>query len=90
MNDNSKTVDALREYYQSGKTKPYEFRKKALEDLKEAILNNEEKIYEAMKADLGKSAYESTVKEFMKCTKIERTLTSLSNNRYKTIIGIYS
>lgn len=63
MSDNAKTVEALRQYYQSGKTKPYEFRKKALEDLKAAIIANEDKIYGALYADLGKSSYESYMTE---------------------------
>ena len=48
-----------REYFLTGETKSVEFRKKQLEFLKQTILANEKKIYEALKEDLGKSEIES-------------------------------
>ncbi len=48
-----------REYFLTGETKDVNFRKKQLEKLKIAILANEQKIYEALKADLGKCEIES-------------------------------
>lgn len=48
-----------REYFLTGETKSVKFRKKQLELLKQTILTNEKKIYEALKEDLGKSEIES-------------------------------
>lgn len=48
-----------REYFLTGETKSVKFRKKQLELLKQTILANEKKIYEALKEDLGKSEIES-------------------------------
>ena len=48
-----------REYFLTGETKCVKFRKKQLELLKQTILANEKKIYEALKEDLGKSEIES-------------------------------
>ena len=48
-----------REYFLTGETKSVKFRKKQLELLKQTILANEKKIYEALKEDLGKSKIES-------------------------------
>lgn len=48
-----------REYFLTGETKSVKFRKKQLEFLKQTILANEKKIYEALKEDLGKSEIES-------------------------------
>lgn len=61
--DISKTVDALRENFWSGVTRPYSFRAEALEKLKDVIVKREDAIFEAMRADLGKSAYESYMSE---------------------------
>lgn len=48
-----------REYFLTDETKSVKFRKKQLELLKQTILANEKKIYEALKEDLGKSEIES-------------------------------
>ncbi len=52
-----------RHYFERGLTYPIEFRKKMLEQLKEAIQQREEHILEALQKDLGKSAFESYVTE---------------------------
>jgi len=48
-----------KEFYTSGQTKSYEFRKRSLTQLKKAIKNNEKKIMKALKKDLNKSAFEA-------------------------------
>ena len=48
-----------REFYNTGLTMPIEKRKEALIKLRDALQDNEEKISEALKADLGKSSFES-------------------------------
>ena len=55
----SKLMARQREFYGTGKTLPVENRIEALKKLSKAILQNEEKINAALKADLGKSAFES-------------------------------
>ena len=54
-----KLVSSQREFFSSGKTLDYEFRINALKKLKKVILEKQDKITQALKADLGKSAYES-------------------------------
>ena len=60
---NTEEIEALlarqRAYYKSGATLPVKFRIACLCRLYDAILAREEEIAEALKADLGKSAYES-------------------------------
>lgn len=53
----------LSQYYASGATRPYSFRIQQLQALKNALLKNEQAIYEALHQDLGKSAEESWVTE---------------------------
>ena len=52
-----------KEFYKTGKTISYEFRLNALKRLKEAIINNEDKIYEAVYNDLNKSKGECFMTE---------------------------
>lgn len=47
------------EFFKSGQTKNYEFRKRSLKQLRQAIKKNEGKITEALHKDLNKSAFES-------------------------------
>lgn len=56
-------VSQQKTYYYTGVTKTYEHRIKALKSLKEAIINFEPKIYEALYADLGKSKEEAFLTE---------------------------
>ncbi|HET9826386.1 MAG TPA: aldehyde dehydrogenase [Chitinophagaceae bacterium] len=53
----------MRQFFDSGKTLPYVFRKEQLKKLKSAILKHEKDLYEALYADLKKSAEESWVTE---------------------------
>ncbi len=54
---------AMRQYYNSGVTKPYAFRKQQLLALKEAVVANEAEIYAALYTDLKKSKEECWVTE---------------------------
>lgn len=56
-------VQKQREFFKTGKTKDVNFRKKALKDLKKAIINREEEINNALKLDLNKSETESYMAE---------------------------
>src|SRR5262245_40892200 len=56
-------LHALRNYFNSGATRTYAFRKGQLQNLKAAILQNEQALYDALRADLNKSPEESWVTE---------------------------
>ena len=56
-------LQAMRQFYNSGKTRSYNFRKQQLQKLKSAILAFEEELHEALYADLKKSPEESWVTE---------------------------
>lgn len=52
-----------RQFYKSGQTKPYHFRKQQLQKLRSAILLHEKDLHDALYADLKKSPEESWVTE---------------------------
>ena len=52
-------VAEQKRFFETGKTLPVAFRKQALLRLRAALRENEERIAEAVRADLGKSAFES-------------------------------
>ncbi|CUH92070.1 MAG TPA: aldehyde dehydrogenase [Herbinix luporum] len=52
-------VELQKKFYQSGKTRSYKFRMKALSRLKEAIIANEASLYKALEQDLNKSKAEA-------------------------------
>ena len=54
-----------RELFDSGHTKSYDFRIHQLEELKSAIKNNEEEIFEALYKDLHKARFESYAARFI-------------------------
>lgn len=58
-----KIVKAQRDFFLSGATLPYEFRLRALSDLKAAIQRHQADICEAMRADLNKSELEAYMTE---------------------------
>lgn len=58
-----KQLDTMRQYYNSGATRTYAFRKEQLLKLKKAILKYEKELHEALYADLKKSPEESWVTE---------------------------
>lgn len=53
----------LRQYFQSGATRPVGFRMAQLKKLKQAILSHEQEIYQALRSDLNKSPEEAWVTE---------------------------
>src|SRR4030095_9127864 len=56
-------LSAIRDYFDSGVTRPYSFRKEQLQKLKTAILKYESELYDALCADLKKSPEECWVTE---------------------------
>ncbi|HMU45638.1 MAG TPA: aldehyde dehydrogenase [Chitinophagaceae bacterium] len=54
---------SMRSFFNSGKTKPYHFRREQLKKLKKAILDHEQDLYKALHDDLKKSPEESWVTE---------------------------
>ncbi len=60
---NIASLEKMRQYFNSGATSTYHFRKNQLKKLKAAILKNEEELYNALYADLKKSREESWVTE---------------------------
>ena len=56
-------VSLQREFFLSNVTKNIEFRKEQLKKLELAIIQNQEKIYAALKEDLNKSEYEAYLTE---------------------------
>lgn len=61
---NVKTIlDRQNAYFKDGQTKAVAFRIEKLKTLKNAIVENERRIFDALKSDLNKSAYESYMTE---------------------------
>ena len=60
---NITSLEKLRQYFSTGITKPYAFRKEQLKKLKTSILNHEQDLYDALHADLKKSPEETWVTE---------------------------
>ena len=52
-------IQRQRDFFRSGRTKPVLYRINALKTLKKSIFANENKIYTALREDLGKSEFES-------------------------------
>jgi aldehyde dehydrogenase (NAD+) len=53
----------MRDYFESGATRSYTFRKEQLKKLKQALIDHEQDIYDALYADLKKSKEESYASE---------------------------
>lgn len=62
-NDVERMIQEQRNFYYTGATRSTDFRKAQLENLKQAILANEEIIIEALERDLGKSEFEAYATE---------------------------
>src|SRR5690554_4890713 len=62
-NDVERMIQEQRNFYYTGATRSTDFRKAQLENLKQAILANEEIIIEALESDLGKSEFEAYATE---------------------------
>lgn len=60
----SQILQSQREYFLTGATKNIKFRIRQLKNLRKAILDNEQNIYNALKTDLGKTEIESYMCEF--------------------------
>ncbi|WP_010650787.1 aldehyde dehydrogenase [Oceanobacillus massiliensis] len=56
-------VDNQRTFFKNGNTVTYSFRKKQLQKLRDALKDNEENIYRALKRDLNKSRHETLTTE---------------------------
>ena len=56
-------LNEQKEFFNSQKTKNIKFRKRALQKLKEAILKNEDLMYEAIYKDFGKSKFDTFTTE---------------------------
>lgn len=54
----SQLVEIQRKYFQTGATLPLQKRRETLKKLKKALIENEARINEALRSDLGKSAFE--------------------------------
>src|SRR5678809_153880 len=74
------SLQHLRDYFNSGITKDYSFRKEQLKKLKVSILNHEQDLYDALYADLKKSPEETWVTETgMVIAELNAALKNLSN-----------
>ncbi|MDP4264972.1 MAG: aldehyde dehydrogenase [Bacteroidota bacterium] len=60
---NTSQLNDLQNYFRSGITLPYTFRKEQLKKLKQSILNHEQDLYNALNTDLKKNPEESWVTE---------------------------
>ncbi len=83
----------MRQFFDSGVTKSYQFRKEQLQKLKQGVLNHEQDLYDALFADLKKSPEETwvtetgfllaeinnTLKNFRRWMESERAGTNLLN-----------
>ena len=93
-------LQSIRNYFASGATKSYEFRQQQLKRLKEAILENEQELYQALYSDLKKNVEESwvteigfliaeinhTLKHLRKWMKPEKASTNLLNLPSKSYV----
>ena len=84
---------AMRQFFGKGITRPYQFRKEQLQKLKQAVLNHEQELYNALFTDLKKSPEETwvtetgfflseinnTIKNLRRWMQPERTATNLLN-----------
>lgn len=61
--ENRSPMQSLRQYFQSGATRPLAFRLAQLKKLKQAVLAYEQEIYAALRSDLNKSPEEAWVTE---------------------------
>ncbi len=72
------TVNKQKNFFKTGKTFPLDFRKKQLYKLLNAIKDNEQLIYEALKKDLNKSLFESYISEVgFTISEIKHTIKNL-------------
>jgi aldehyde dehydrogenase (NAD+) len=73
-------LNALRQYFDSGKTRSASFRRESLKKLRDSILRYENELYDALYADLKKSPEESWITELgIVVNGVKSALHSLSN-----------
>lgn len=60
-------VAQQRQFFSLGYTKPWDYRQRRLQDLRQALVESEGRLSEALALDLGKSAFESYVTEIGGC-----------------------
>ena len=56
-------LQSMRQFYNSGQTRPYRFRKQQLQKLRSTILSHEKDLHDALHNDLKKNAEESWITE---------------------------
>ena len=61
--DIAAVLDAQRRFFRSGATRPYAFRRQQLRNLRALVRDHEERIHEALAADLAKPAFEAFASE---------------------------
>jgi aldehyde dehydrogenase (NAD+) len=73
-------LEKMRQFFGSGNTKPFAFRKEQLKKLKKSILNHEQDLYEALHKDLKKSPEETWVTEIgMVISELNAAIKNLRN-----------
>lgn len=87
-------IKKQQDYFASGTTKSYAFRKASLLKLRRALLRHEEEIYSALKTDLAKSPEETYITELgLVYTEISFQLKKLKSNmkikRVKTPLALF-
>ena len=96
-------LNAQKEYFKTGETLSYKFRRTQLKKLREAIISNETKILKALKEDLGKNEIEGymcevglvlgeidfILKNMKKYMRRNRVLTGLANFPAKSYTKAY-
>lgn len=60
----SKDIDQLRQFFQTGKTKRWDYRVRQLMALRRALLTHQDELYQALRSDLNKSPYEASFTEW--------------------------
>ena len=74
------SLQRLRNYFNSGITKDYSFRKEQLKKLKTSILKHEQDLYDALYTDLKKSPEETWVTETgLVISELNTAIKNLSN-----------
>ncbi|QKY69261.1 aldehyde dehydrogenase [Lentibacillus sp. CBA3610] len=80
IDEMEKIINQQRNFFQTGETLEYEFRKQKLISLKEMLKSYEKEIYQALKNDLNKSEYEAFTTELgFLYTEIDFALKHLKN-----------
>lgn len=78
--DFNELLKKQKDYFYTGKTRPYKYRIQALKTLKKAITKYENRIMEALAVDLGKSPFEAYASEVgFTLTSINHAISNLSD-----------